>query len=215
MKAIILFSGGIDSTVMLATALASDRSCLALSFDYGQRHRIELESAKNITRYYNIDHKIISLDPSAFGHSSLITGNALPQNRSLQEIKTSKVPSTYVPARNTLFIAYAIAQAEILQADEIYFGSNAMDCIAYVDCRPEFVAAYQNLIHVATAQAIEGFSPKLVAPLIHSTKKEIIDRGRKLKVPLEMTWSCYNPLANSTPCLLCDACIIRQDAWID
>jgi 7-cyano-7-deazaguanine synthase len=213
MKAIILFSGGLDSTVMLAAALASNRTCYALSFDYGQRHRIELDAAKDIARYYNIEHKIITIDRSTFGNSSLVSHEALPQNRSLQEIKTSKAPSTYVPARNTLFIAYAIGQAELIHANEIYFGPNAMDYEAYVDCRPAFVAAYQHLINGATKQAVEGSPPKLIAPLIHLTKKDIVKMGRELKAPLEMTWSCYDPSANRTPCLCCDACIIKQDAF--
>ncbi len=212
MKAIILFSGGLDSTVLLAMAMSAGRTCCALSFDYGQKHKIELESARAIASHYGIEHKIIIIDPTTFSNSSLVSGDPVPQNRSLNEIEHSPTPFTYVPARNTLFIAYAIGQAEIMNAQEIYFGANALDQRPYVDCRPEFVDAYQTLINLATKQAVEGFPPKLKSPLIHLTKKEIVTLGRDLQAPLEMSWSCYNPQVDRKPCLHCDACILRQDA---
>lgn len=214
MKAIVLFSGGLDSTVMLSLALAEKRSCLALSFDYGQRHRIELEYAKKITLLLGVEHKIIRIDPSTFSNSSLVTDTPVPLNRTLNEIDSSPIPSTYVPARNTLFLAYAVGQAEMRQAQEIYFGPNAQDHKNYVDCRPVFVDAYQNLIQVATLQACSGYAPKLVAPLIHLNKREIVSLGKTLKAPIEMSWSCYNPTKELTPCNRCDACAIRQDALV-
>ena len=193
MKAIVLFSGGLDSTVILAQALAAKRTCIALSFDYGQRHRIELEAAKKLTCHFGVEHKIIYIDRASFAHSSLVSDIDIPQNRTMQEIDSAPIPSTYVPARNTIFLAYAVGQAEMLQAEEIYFGSNALDHKNYVDCRPAFVSAYQKLINVATVQACEGSAPKLITPLIHLTKREIVNLGRELKAPIEMSWSCYNP----------------------
>jgi 7-cyano-7-deazaguanine synthase len=212
MKAIVLFSGGLDSTVMLALALAAKRSCLALSFDYGQRHRIELEAAKSITRHFGVEHKILNIDHGAFANSSLVADMNMPLNRTLQQIDASPIPSTYVPARNTLFLAFAIGQAEILQAQEIYFGPNALDHKNYVDCRPEYVKAYQSLINIATVQACEGSAPQLITPLLYLTKRDIVKLGREIKAPIEMSWSCYNPSVESKPCGRCDACILRQDA---
>ncbi len=212
-KAIILFSGGLDSTVMLAMALDQGRDCYALSFDYGQRHRVELEAAKSITKHYNVPHHIITIDPSAFAGSSLVSDCAVPTNRTTTEIAESGVPNTYVPARNTLFLSYALGQAEIHAAEEIYFGANALDNLPYPDCRPEFVTAYQALINVSTKQAIEGSPPTLVAPLIHWNKTEIIRKGQALNTPLHLTLSCYQPFPFNEPCQVCDACKLREEAF--
>lgn len=212
MKAIVLLSGGLDSTVMLAIALSTGRQCLALSFDYGQRHRIELTAAQQIAKHYNVSHQIIKIDPASFQNSALVTEIAIPQNRSLEQMNRDPIPSTYVPGRNTLFLAYANAQAEIHDADEIYFGPNAMDYHCYVDCRPEFVEKFQDLINIASKKAIEEQPPKIIAPLIKMTKPEIVQRGMELNVPIELTWSCYNPAPGPTPCRTCDACVIRDSA---
>lgn len=211
-KAIVLFSGGIDSTVILAMALQNKRYCIALSFDYGQRHAHELNSAKAITEHYGVEHSILKIDPSTFKKSALVEKIDLPQHRTLEEMGKGQIPSTYVPARNTLFIAYAIVQAEIHGADEIYFGPNAMDRHAYVDCRPEYVQKFQELINLSTKQAIEGSPPELITPLIYMTKKDIVKKGIELNIPLYLTWSCYNPTVELLPCNACDACIIRKDA---
>lgn len=212
MKAIILLSGGLDSTVMMAIALKNDRECHAISFDYGQRHKCELEHAKAVAAHYNVPHKIITIDPSCFDNSSLVSSMTVPKNRKLTEMNNGKIPNTYVPARNTLFLAYALGQAEIQCAQEIYAGMNALDSLPYPDCRPEFVNAFQGLMNVATKQAVEGNPPKLVTPLLHWNKTEIIQQGMLLKAPIHLTWSCYDPSPKKDPCGSCDACILRNDA---
>lgn len=213
MKAIILLSGGLDSAVVLAMALEKGKTCHALSFDYGQRHKRELLSAQLIANYYHISHKIIKIDPDSFGASSLVSIDKVPKNRSLQEMSSGAIPNTYVPARNTLFLAYALGQAEMLKAQEIHAGMNAMDRYAYPDCRPEFITAFQSLINVATQQAVNGAPPRLVAPLINWNKTEIIKQGLALKAPLHLTWSCYDPSLEDKPCQQCDACLLRQNAF--
>ena len=212
MKAIVLLSGGVDSTVMLAMAIAQGKECHAISFDYSQRHIRELESAKAIAAHYNISHQIIAIDPKTFSKSALVTKENVPQDRTMEEIAKGGIPSTYVPARNTLFLAYAVVQAEIQEAQEIHYGPNAHDSKPYIDCRPEYVAAFQNLINLATKQAVEGHPPKLIAPLIQLSKTDIVRQGMALKAPLELTFSCYSP-KEAQPCERCDACIIRQEAF--
>jgi 7-cyano-7-deazaguanine synthase len=212
-KAIVLFSGGIDSTVMLAMAMQEQRECYALSFDYGQRHAHELKSAVTLAKYFGVEHRIIKIDPTIFKKSSLVSDIDLPRHRSIDEITQSKIPSTYVPGRNTLFIAYAIGQCEIYDAEEIYFGPNVLDYCAYVDCRPEFVSKYQELINLSTKQAAEGSPPQLVTPLIYMTKLEIVEYGIKVNLPLDLTWSCYDPTPQLLPCGCCDACVIRKNAF--
>lgn len=209
MKAVVLLSGGLDSMVILAMAIEQRRACTALSFDYGQRHRIELESAKKIAQHYQVPHKIITIDFSAFGSTSaLVSEDHLPhQGRTLTEMQ-SGTPNTYVPARNTLFLSFALAQAEIVEASEIYIGSNALDA-SYPDCSPAYINAYQNLI----STAIAGKAPKLLAPLLYMNKQQIVQEGIKLKAPLELTHSCYSPTTEGKPCTKCDACILRASAF--
>ena len=218
-KAIVLLSGGLDSTVVLALALAQGKTCHALSFDYGQRHLVELEAAKKITAMYQIPHKIIKIDPSAFGKSSLTARHTsdpvdlkIPENRNLKEIEEQGIPNTYVPARNTLFLAYALGQCEIEEAQEIHFGPNKMDFSGYADCRPAFLQAFQSLINFATKQSVEGSAPRLITPLIELNKAEIIRKGFALNAPLHLTISCYNP-QGSEACLRCDACILREQGF--
>lgn len=212
-KAIILLSGGLDSTVVLAMALAKGRLCYSISFQYGQKHRQELDAAKNIASYYGISHQIIQLDPSAFATSSLVSEKCVPQGRSMEEMARGGIPSTYVPARNTIFLAYALSQCELHGADEIHFGPNRLDAPCYPDCRPAYLNAFQTLINLATKQAVTQAAPLLVTPLIDLDKREIIQKGIELKAPLEMTWSCYSPTSEQKPCLQCDACILRRDGF--
>lgn len=212
MQAIILLSGGIDSTVVLALALEAKRSVTALSFDYGQRHRKELEHAKQIARYFKVDHRIIKIDPAIFAKTSLVGSMDVPKDRNLETIANSGIPSTYVPARNTLFLAYAIGQAEIFEAQEIYAGPNLLDRNPYPDCRPEYYEAFQRVIDLATKQAVEGRAPKLITPLIDLDKASIVQEGKRLHVPFEMTFSCYSPTVRGEPCKRCDACLIREEA---
>lgn len=209
-KAVVLFSGGLDSTVVLALALSQGKKCLALSFDYGQRHKIELEAAKKIADHYGVEHRIIPIFPQTFSMkgSGLTTDGEIPKNRSLKEMQSGQVPSTYVPARNTLFIAYALVQAEIFGADEIHLGPNKLDQIPYPDCRPAFISAFQDVANLASKRAAEGAPPKLIAPLIDMDKHQIMKLGVALNAPLDWTFSCYDP-QDQRPCGCCDACILR------
>ena len=208
-KAIVLLSGGIDSSLLLAWAVNEGRECLALSFDYNQRHRVELESAKKIATHYQVAHKIICIDPQTFDQSSLTSAIPVPKDRSAKEIAAGGIPTTYVPARNLLFLSYALGQAELFGANEIWFGPNALDILPYPDCRPAFVEAFQALIPVATKLAGKT---KLLAPLVEMNKKEIVKKALALHVPISMTHSCYDPKANGSPCLRCDACVLREEA---
>lgn len=213
MKAIILFSGGLDSSVVLAMAKAKKRECIALSFDYGQSHRIELEHAKEIAAHYQVTHRIINIDPDCFKKTALVNDVEAPKNRTPEEISRGGIPSTYVPARNTLFLAYAAGQAEVYEADEIYCGPNFLDRNPYPDCRPEFYTSFQSVLLSATKQAAEGNPPKLITPLIDWDKKRIVEEARKLNVPIEKTFSCYTPHGKS-PCGVCDACTLRDEALL-
>lgn len=212
-KAIVLLSGGVDSTVVLAMAQAQGKCCYLLSFDYNQRHAIELESAKAVASHYGLPHKIIRIDPCAFGKSSLVSDLEIPHKRSIAEINRQGIPSTYVPARNTLFLAYALGQCELYDAQEIHFGPNKIDHACYPDCRPAYLQAFQSIMNVATKQAIEGNAPKLVTPLKELDKTAIIKLGISLGAPLNLTWSCYDPLNSCKPCEACDACVLRQDGF--
>lgn len=216
MKAITLLSGGLDSTVVLALALQNKRECLALSFSYGQRHKIELEAAKKIAAYYNVKHLILQIDPLAFGQSALVINSLetpleVPKNRTLEEMKKAPTPPTYVPARNTIFLSFALAQAEMFNASEIHLGVNALD-IKYPDCSKAFINAFQQVINTATKKAIEDKPTKLIAPLLEMDKKEIIRLGISLNAPLNLTFSCYSPIDDKA-CRSCDACILRNSAW--
>jgi len=212
-RAVVLLSGGLDSAVMLALALKQGRECYALSFDYGQRHRVELEYAQKLALYYHVNLCIIHVDSSFFKSSSLVSGIEVPKNRTKDQISAGKIPNTYVPARNTLFLAYAMGQAELLNAQEIYTGPNALDQRPYPDCTPAFIQAFQGILNVATKQAVEGNPPRLLAPLIHWDKAEIIKQGMALNVPLHLTFSCYDPLPTNEACGICDACILRADGF--
>lgn len=210
-KAIVLLSGGLDSAVVLGIAKSLNRDCLALSFDYGQRHKIELEAAKKIAAYYQTTQKLIILPTATFENSSLVSNLDVPKDRTTSEMQTA-TPSTYVPARNSLFLAFAMAQAEAFHADEIYIGANALDS-PYPDCRPQFIQAFQDLLNVATAQALQGKAPRLIAPLMAWNKRRIIAEGKKLKVPLELSFSCYDPTPTHLPCQRCDACVLRREGF--
>lgn len=211
-RAIILLSGGIDSTVVLALALSQGVECLAISFDYGQRHRIELQSARAIASHYKVPYQVITIDPAAFLSSSLIGNSQLPQGRTASEMAQGGIPSTYVPARNTLFLSYALGLCELHRAGEIHFGPNRLDEPCYPDCRPSYLAAFQQVMNLATKQAVEGEPPKLVTPLLKWDKGEIIRCGRGLNAPLKKTWSCYAP-EQGKPCKACDACILREQGF--
>ena len=204
-KAVILTSGGLDSATLLAMAHRNGRECYSLSFDYGQRHRAELNAARGLAeRYGDVVHRVVSLDLSAIGGSAL-TDIDIPVPTRPQE----GIPITYVPARNTVFLSLALGWAEVLGASEIYIGVNAVDYSGYPDCRPEFIAAYQRLIGVATKAGVEGTSISLETPLIDLSKGAIIDVGLRLGVDYSMTVSCYQADEMGRACGECDSCRLR------
>ena len=204
-KAVILTSGGLDSATLLAMAHRNGRECYSLSFDYGQRHRAELNAARGLAeRYGDVVHRVVSLDLSAIGGSAL-TDMDIPVPTTPRE----GIPITYVPARNTVFLSLALGWAEVLGASEIYIGVNAVDYSGYPDCRPEFIAAYQRLIGVATKAGVEGTSISLETPLIDLSKGAIIDVGLRLGVDYSMTVSCYQADEMGRACGECDSCRLR------
>lgn len=205
-KAVVLVSGGLDSATTLAMARQAGYACYAISFDYGQRHRCELAAARSVVSQIGaIEHKFITMDLSSIGGSALTdTTLAVPES------PTTGIPITYVPARNTVFLAMALGWAEVLGAEAIFLGVNAVDYSGYPDCRPEFISAFERLANLATRAGVEGKPIHIHAPLIHLRKAEIILRGRNLGVDYSLTISCYNPDETGRACGLCDACRIRQ-----
>ncbi|MBD2110159.1 7-cyano-7-deazaguanine synthase QueC [Nodosilinea sp. FACHB-13] len=209
-KAIVLLSGGLDSATAAAQAIADGYDLVALSFNYGQRHQRELEAAKAVAKHFAIaDHHFIDVDLAQWGASSL-TDLAQPL---LQEGLDAGIPSTYVPGRNTVFIALALALAEAKGAEAIYLGINAVDYSGYPDCRPEYLAAFQQLAQLSSKAGLEGHAPKLVAPLVVDSKADIVRRAVALGVPIEQTWSCYQ--GGAEPCGRCDSCRIRDRALVE
>ncbi len=214
-KAVVLLSGGLDSATTLAIAQDEGFETHAISFAYGQRHAIELDRAKAIAKARGIaDHKIITIDLRAFGGSALTDDIAVPKNRSHAEIK-NEIPITYVPARNTIFLSYALAYAEVIGAHHIYIGVNALDYSGYPDCRPEFISAFEKLANRATKIGVEGTKIKIHTPLIDLTKAEIIQRGLKLGIDYALTLSCYDPDSEGRACGRCDSCLLRQKGFAE
>lgn len=209
-KAVVLVSGGLDSATILAIARNAGYECYALSFNYGQRHQIELENATLISKSNSvIEHKIIQLGLGDIGGSAL-TDNAIavPQDTS-KEIST-EIPVTYVPARNTVFLSLALGWAEVLKAESIFIGVNAVDYSGYPDCRPEYIEAFQTMANLATKYAIEGYLIEISTPLIHMSKAEIILKGIELGVDYAQTLSCYSPDEQGNACGRCESCRLRR-----
>ncbi|MDI6707764.1 MAG: 7-cyano-7-deazaguanine synthase QueC [Candidatus Thermoplasmatota archaeon] len=204
-KAVVLLSGGIDSATTLAIAKSENYDTHAISFDYGQRHKKELESAKKIARHYRAKHKILKLDLNFVSSSLLQKKQKIPE-RNIKDLGRD-IPSTYVPARNLIFLAYASAYAESIGASKIFIGANAIDYSGYPDCRPDFYKALQEVIKVGTKTGVEGKAIDIKYPLINLTKAEIIKKGLSLKVPYHLTWSCYR--GKRKACGKCDSCLIR------
>lgn len=214
-KAIILLSGGLDSATVLAIARTEGFACHALSFDYGQRHAVELTAARKVAETLGAaEHKIIEMNLRAFGGSALTDNIAVPKGRNETQMEAG-IPVTYVPARNTLFLSHALAMAEVLGAFDIFIGVNAVDYSGYPDCRPEFVAAFEVLANVATKSGVEGHRLRVHAPLMEMTKADIIRRGSKLGVDYAMTLSCYDPDDGGRACGQCDSCILRRKGFED
>lgn len=211
-RAIVLLSGGLDSATCAAQAIADGYEVIALSFDYGQRHDRELAAAREIVADLNIaQHRTIAVDLSQWGGSSL-TDETMSIPTDGKDLQAKAIPSTYVPGRNTVFIAIALSLAEAQNASAIYLGINAVDYSGYPDCRPEYLTAFQNLATFSSKAGLEGKAPELIAPLVLDSKADIARRALRLGVPIEKTWSCYN--GNEIPCGLCDACRIRDEALI-
>ena len=205
--AVVLLSGGLDSTTVLAMALAEGRRVYALSFDYGQRHGLEIVASKRIVASCDVaEHRIVEIDLRAFGGSALTDSIEVPKDVMGQE----GIPVTYVPARNTIFLAYAVAWAEVVGADEIWIGVNAVDYSGYPDCRPEFIEAFQRVIESGTKAGVEKGTPLIVAPLIALTKAEIIRKGLGFGVDYSATHSCYDPDSDGAACGHCDSCLLRK-----
>lgn len=215
-NAVVLLSGGLDSTTALAVAQAEGFTPYALSFRYGQRHSVELESAKRIAEVMGVaEHVIADIDLRRFGGSALTADIEVPKARSLSSMGAG-IPITYVPARNTVFLSFALAWAEVLGASDIYVGVNALDYSGYPDCRPEYIAAYERMANLATAAGVEGRQHlQIHAPLIALTKADIIRRGLALGVDYGLTSSCYDPGADGRPCGQCDSCQLRAKGFAE
>jgi 7-cyano-7-deazaguanine synthase len=209
-KAVVLLSGGLDSATVLAIARHEGYECYALSFRYGQRHEIEVKAAERVARAQKVaKHVIVDIDLRVFGGSALTSNLEVPKSRSLEEIGAG-IPSTYVPARNTIFLSFALAYAEVLQSNDIFLGVNALDYSGYPDCRPEYVQAFQQLANLATKAGVEGRQRLVIhTPLIQMTKAEIIRQGQSLGVDYSLTSSCYDPSPEGMPCGRCDSCLLR------
>lgn len=212
MKAVVLLSGGLDSSTVLYQAKADGCECYALSFNYQQRHQRELEAAKTIALSAGVQqHQIISFDLGLWGGSALTDQELeVPRDRAPSEMADS-IPITYVPARNTIFLSFALAYAEALEAQRVYMGANALDYSGYPDCRPDYIQAMQQVFQLGTKQGREGNSIKIITPLIDLKKTEIIELGNQLNVPWEKTWSCYQ--GGDKACGVCDACQLRLNAF--
>jgi 7-cyano-7-deazaguanine synthase len=210
--AIVLLSGGLDSTTALAIARDQGYVCYALSFDYGQRHKIELTAAQRVASSLGVkEHRIARIDASFFRGSALTDDIAVPKSRSQAEM--TDIPVTYVPARNLLFLSYALAWAEAIGAGHIFLGVNALDYSGYPDCRPEFIAVFETLASVGTKAGAEGMRFIVHTPLIKMTKAEIVRKALELKVDLSLTHSCYDPTPEGRACGLCDACQLRRKGF--
>ncbi len=213
--AVVLLSGGLDSAVTLALAQKAGFETHALSFDYGQRHRIELEAAARVAASLRVhDHRVARIDLRVFGGSALTADIAVPHQRSADEM-THGIPITYVPARNTIFLSYALGWAEVLAARHIFIGVNAVDYSGYPDCRPEFLRAFEHLAAVATKAGVDGHSLQIHAPLLAFSKAEIIREGTALGVDFALTHSCYDPTEEDVACGSCDSCQLRLKGFRD
>jgi len=211
-RAVILLSGGIDSATCLAHAKAAGFELYALSVAYGQRHAVELDCARQLASQFGAqDHREAQIDLRLFGGSALTADQPVPKDG-----PTAEIPNTYVPARNTIFLSLALAYAEVVGAWTIYAGMNAVDYSGYPDCRPEYVAAYQAMANLATKAAVSGEARLTIAtPLMHLTKRQIIELGESLDVDFALTTSCYDPAPGGAPCRACDACRLRRDAFAE
>ena len=214
-KAVVLLSGGLDSTTTLAVAKRDGFDVHAMTFRYGQRHEIEVDAARRVATAAGVrDHVIVDIDLRTFGGSALTSDAAVPKDRHVDAIRHG-VPITYVPARNTIFLSFGLAWAEVLAASDIYVGVNAVDYSGYPDCRPEYIAAYQRMADLATRAGIEGRGPKIRTPLVSLAKADIIRLGMSLGVDYALTTSCYDPTVHGVACGHCDSCQLRLKGFAE
>jgi 7-cyano-7-deazaguanine synthase len=213
-KAVCLLSGGLDSSTCLALARRDGFDCYALSFDYGQRHRVELDCAAQVAASLGAsEHRVVSFDLRQFGRSALTSDIPVPKGRTGAEMNQG-IPITYVPARNTIFLSFALAWAEILEASDIFIGVNALDYSGYPDCRPEFTEAYERMANLATRAAVEGGARTVIhTPLIRLSKAGIVKLAAELGLDFRLTHSCYDPDAAGRPCGACDSCLLRRKGF--
>ena len=213
-KAVVLLSGGIDSTTTLALAFRDGFECYAVSFDYGQRHRCELQASQTVAKALGAQqHLLIPFDMGGIGGSALTDDIDVPTDRDESRMSVD-IPVTYVPARNTIFLSFALAWAEVLGAFDIFLGANAVDYSGYPDCRPEYIEAYERMANLATRAGVEGTGRfQIHVPLIHMTKAEIIRTGIELGVDYRLTHSCYNPSDDGGACGRCDSCVVRRKGF--
>lgn len=214
-RAVVLLSGGLDSTTTLAIARAEGFECYALTVDYGQRHAVEQEAARRVAAALGArDHVVIQVDLRRFGGSALTADIAVPKGRAPEAM--AGIPATYVPARNTVFLSLALAWAETLGAEDLFIGANFLDYSGYPDCRPEYVAAFERMANLATKAGVEGRSRfRVHTPLIALSKAEIVRRAVELGVDFGLTWSCYDPQPGPRPCGACDACVLRRKGFAE
>jgi 7-cyano-7-deazaguanine synthase len=215
-KAVVLLSGGVDSATVLALAKAQGYSLYALTFDYGQRHALELQAAAAVARHAGVEkHLVLRIDLNVIGHSALTDTIDVPKGRSSDEM-AGAIPVTYVPARNTIFLSHALAWAEVLRAPHIFIGVHSLDYSGYPDCRPAYIKAFEAMANLAIKAAVEGtHGITIEAPLIDMTKAQIIRLGHSLGVNYALTLSCYDPSPEGLACGLCDSCIIRKRGFVE
>jgi 7-cyano-7-deazaguanine synthase len=211
--AVVLLSGGVDSATTLAIAKEEGYEVFALSFRYGQRHEIEIDSAEQVAKSLGVsEHRVIEINLRGFGGSALTDVIEVPKNRGADEMGGG-IPVTYVPARNTIFLSYALAWAEVIGAQDIFIGVNALDYSGYPDCRPEFIAQFEKLAQVATKAGVNGVHYRIHAPLIEMTKAQIIQKAAELGVQFSLTHSCYDPTPDGRACGECDSCLLRAKGF--
>jgi 7-cyano-7-deazaguanine synthase len=215
--AVLLLSGGLDSTTLLAHAVHQGFTVHAMTFRYGQRHAVEIDAARRVAAAHSVrDHVVVDIDLRTFGGSALTSGLAVPKDRDLAAESTRGIPITYVPARNTIFLSFALAWAEVLNAGDIFIGVNALDYSGYPDCRPEYIAAFERMANLATRGGVEGTNiVHIRTPLIELTKAQIIRRGLALGVDYAITRSCYDPDPSGAACGHCDACQLRLKGFAE
>jgi 7-cyano-7-deazaguanine synthase len=214
--AVLLLSGGLDSTTMLAYAIEAGFDVHAITFRYGQRHAAEIEVARRVAKHYGVrDHVVVDIDLRTFGGSALTSDIAVPKDRADSDIAHG-IPITYVPARNTIFLSFCLAWSEVLGASDIFIGVNALDYSGYPDCRPEYVEAFQRMANLATRGGVEGTTPvRIQTPLLRLTKREIVQLGLSLGVDYSITLSCYDPTADGLACGHCDSCQLRRKGFAE